>query len=1110
MRRRPSLSDACVPRLNRRARAITLAAAVGLIVDGGCRRNPTPFDRGESIEESKVDPTGKPSTGVPSAESARLQTPPGPNPVGSGPSVDRLLKDVLSTAPRETDRTVDASIRDRVRRFAVSSPHDVRVRYLTAALEILEGRSGASATFDADRSADELNAAAGEMFATGSADEHRGLVIATASLFERLPDWRLASEWWGRAVVSDARPELRERYAAALNRWGDRNGGNRELRMLSLSRPLTVDQLRCLMMPEQTFADIADRPTAEAVTLLRRSGRLNAVRALLANGDTAEALRVLRAAPSGEASTAAHHGLTGRVYAESRQSERLRQWWHDWGEDRNAPDHWNADQWFAAGALMQSCDGHPVAMRCFAEAVGREPGDGSPWRLWRRSAGALGRVDLVASIDRRVNGLNTCRTTCRRLLTGQAPPTVLIEMAESLRRIGRPLEATDWLIAASYRGVRSVPLPRLAAVRAEQVREQESDRSLPAVIERALSIEAADVPGRMIAALPAPTRGGHASPDRVTDPVRFVVASEDRGLDFRYVNKLGNGRERLKIHQAMGGGVAVVDYDRDGGPDLYFPQGGPSEQEADIRSDAHRPDRLLRHGGESSADVVPLPLFFRVTEAAGVADHRYSTAAHRGDWNQDGWDDIVVCNFGRNRLWINQGDGTFRPALIPEDPFRAAEGEVDGGPLTLTMAAAVADVDGDGLPDLYECNYLRDDAVFEPLDLDARGHVRVVPGPLQYRAAADRWFRRNTDGTVSAGAEVRPAGGDGPIEAGLNVVVGDFDGRRGLEVFVANDSYPNRLWRFERSTGDSVIATDLAVPAGVALGADGDPQACMGVAVADFDGDGAADLHVTNFAMQWSNLFTTRRDGADPKVSFSDSPDSDERGDGVVLRRDTVVSAGLADPTWAMTGFGTVDIDIHNDGRRDLVVGNGHVYDISHENVLFQMPHQLFLDSAAEASWRSADVVTSGGDSDNGGVNEFYRPALTRGVSAVDLNRDGREDFISVDLVEPARAFLSMPTETSSSTHWIRLHLVGRRSERSAVGAMVVAEIKDQNLNAHVTIGEGYAGESEAIVHLGCGAADRIDRITIRWPSGASWRAEDVPCDRTYLAVEGEAFWAFP
>ncbi len=506
---------------------------------------------------------------------------------------------------------------------------------------------------------------------------------------------------------------------------------------------------------------------------------------------------------------------------------------------------------------------------------------------------------------------------------------------------------------------------------------------------------------------------------------------------FQVASKPQN--QRFSIYQTLGGGVAVLDYDLDGACDLYFAQGA-----ADPPSFlGKQTNRLYRHADSTLRDV---------TLHSAATEYRYTMGVTSGDWNQDGFPDLVVANIGSNRLLINNGDGTFTSRLIGEHEHTHR----------VPASAAIADITGDGLPDIFQAYYIDDSTMAVKPPIDEKGNVLHNVSPNNFDPSPD-WLIEND---AAGGFIINEMPSQSDAGTGLGVIVTDFDGRAGNEVFVGNDSLPNHLWSRDDASGE---LSDVAALLGCAYGFTGGTTGAMGIAAGDFDKNGSLDLHVTNYENENSNLYLSHRG------SFQDRN----------------VQYKLGAVSKLLVGFGTQPIDVENDGRLDLVVTNGHIEDSLSNRGPFQQPLQLFRNVGDQFQLA---VVTD--------ASQYWSSQhVGRGLATLDFNRDGREDLVITHLGEPSALLLN---QTPSENHWLQLELIGVESERDAVGARIRIRFGDQESTDWVIAGDGYLSHNEAVVSFGLGNASRVDEIAIHWPSGHQQIIRDVPADRRLLVIENQ------
>ncbi len=500
------------------------------------------------------------------------------------------------------------------------------------------------------------------------------------------------------------------------------------------------------------------------------------------------------------------------------------------------------------------------------------------------------------------------------------------------------------------------------------------------------------------------------------------------------------------LPETLGPGCAFLDYDNDGWLDLLLLNGQdwPGHQRG--RSTM----RLLRNNRKGG--------FTDVTRAAGLDVEMYGMGVAVGDFNNDGFPDLYVTAVGQNRLFRNDGKGRF------VDVTNAAG---LGSRRALSTSALWFDYDRDGQLDLFVCNYVR----WSP-ELDVHcsldGKSKSYCTPEAYRGSTCWLFRNKGDGTfedVTAKSGIFDAS-----SKSLGVAMLDVDGNGWPDLFVANDTQPNKLYR---NNGNGSF-TESAVPLGVAFSEDGRARAGMGVDVGDYKRTGRPAIVVTNFDNEMMGLYEpVGRSG-----SFADR----------------AVAAGVGAATRQRLGFGCMFADFNLDGHLDLVAVNGHIDDtvrrsgrgISHEQVA-----NLFLN---DGSGRFRDVAAEVG-------REFAAPKIGRAVALGDYDRDGDLDLLITTNGGPAHLYRCDVTNGNRS---IRFRLEGRKSNRDAIGAVVQVFDASGMQMQMVKSGSSYLASSDRTLTFGLGRRAQVDRVAIFWPGGRADEFKNLAAGRTYLCVEGE------
>jgi hypothetical protein len=528
--------------------------------------------------------------------------------------------------------------------------------------------------------------------------------------------------------------------------------------------------------------------------------------------------------------------------------------------------------------------------------------------------------------------------------------------------------------------------------------------------------------------------------------IRFEDTAGKSGPKF----ELRNGAMGA-FHQPelMLGGVAVLDYNRDGCMDVFFTNGAamPSLK----KTGPQYSNRLFRndcHGG-----------FTDVTAEAGVAGEGYSAGVAVADYDNDGYPDIFVAGVNRNILYHNRGDGTF------EDVTEKAHlGGVDAryGKLW-SVAAAWVDVDNDGWLDLVVSNYVQWDPKIEPACGTPQRPLYCTPNA--YHDTPNQLFRNHRDGTFTDITESSGLGAQ--FGKGMGVAVADYDGDGLMDIFVANDSVPNFLFH---NLGHGKFE-EVGMLAGVALNDNGRPVASMGADFRDFDNDGRPDLIFTAMFNDTFQLF--RNVGGSPAFE------------------DATARAGLAVATRNLTGWGIGMFDFDNDGFKDVFTANAHFPGL--DALLAaetSLPNSVFRN---RGDGRFEDVSKTAGP-------DFQIAGQYRGVAFADFDNDGRLDAVVANVNGPARLYHNI---TPNAGHWLALKLTGTRSNRDGIGAEVAVTLgSGRKLYNHCTTSVGYASSSEPLVRFGLGGQAVAKLIRIRWPSGQVEELHDVAADRVVAVRE--------
>lgn len=711
------------------------------------------------------------------------------------------------------------------------------------------------------------------------------------------------------------------------------------------------------------------------------------------------------------------------------------------------PEHpWHPEIWIVRGLWARMHQENRVAIRCFGEALSRDPNH----RLACYQLGQLlkdaGSVKLSNDCFARASRLEQLAYLVDRIYENPQAVHLLAEAAVLTESLGRYWEAWGWANGsvltnpsdAKSSSIKHRIQPRLTANLPQTHPESQLAGRLNLPLEPLPDWRRVS-PGK-----------GHKDISRqevVGNGVHFVEISQDSGLQFLYDNGHEPGSQTSRMLESMGGGVAVTDFDLDGWPDLYFTQAGPWQISAPQK---RPPDQFFRNQfGSRLVDI---------TSASHLGDCEFSQGCSVGDIDADGFPDVYVANIGSNVLYLNQGDGTFEN-VTPRAGFEGTK---------WTTSCAIVDLNGDCLPEIYDVNYLNfQDA---PRTLCVRGEEARTCGPGSFTAEPDQLFLNLGDGGFRE--ITRSSGIDVPNGKGLGIVVADFAGTGQLCLFVANDSVPNFFFvPVPSSERDVLTFSNQALLSGLALNQDGLSAAWMGVAAGDVNRDGLVDLFCTTYADQAKSLFLQDKLG----MVFTDS----------------IIQSGLKSPTWKALGFGTQFLDADLDGWLDIVTTNGHVFDLSHKNQAYQMAPQFFR-NRGKAQFQEVPPEEIG--------PFFSGKYLGRGLAKLDWNRDGREDFVVSHML--ARAAL-VENRTVASGHFLSLHLIGTHCNREAIGSRVTLRVGNQSWTHQLTAGDGYQAANQRALHFGVGNSVVIDKLTIEWLHGNPTSFTNVKTNSHWIAIEG-------
>jgi len=794
-------------------------------------------------------------------------------------------------------------------------------------------------------------------------------------------------------------------------------------------------------------------------------------------GQVAEATRLLQQVLQQFPQLVEAHVQMGNIWLQS-QPDQLAAW------ERTLPsaaaEH--PDTWMIRGQWAREDRQIPLATTCFATAVRIEPNHLAALNALSQSLHALGHDEHARTIAQRAAQLEKLAFQLERIMSDEwtvrrSPTNSNLQYSQPKRieniaaaanmtsELGRTWEAYAW---TQYGLSLNATEPNLLALQQQlrTARSPRAPRTQSSLVSddwlKSLQLPQWPIGDALLEPLAVakthnktPNAGGpQTGPTDAFNPgsgdVRF---DESAGvLDFTYFSARDNFSDGRRMFEFTGGGVGILDYDLNGWPDMFLAQGCTWPFDG---SDHAHVDQLRRNLGLNQGQV----LLENVSQAARIAESAFGQGVAVGDVNNDGFDDVYVCNFGHNQLWLNQGDGTFQDAasLVPQTAP------------SWTASAAIADLNGDGSAEIYDANYVQGaDVATRRCQL---GGMPRACAPLNFQPAKGRLLMADEHGSFQdvSGDVISATCREGNA---LGVCVFRLKGEKLPSVFIANDQVANIMFRTQQDPRSplGIRLEDQAVLMGLAYDNQGKAQACMGVAADDFNGDGAIDLFVTNYYDEANTLYAQL-----PHESFVDISSS----------------AGIVAPSLKMLGFGTQAIDAQLDGTADLLVLNGHIDDMTHMGTPFRMPAQ-YLSGNRQARFSELSSRTLG--------DYFQRDRLGRALAWLDVDCDGRQDFIATELDGPTR----LVRNVSDSGHFLSLRLVGTQSHRDAIGAEAIITIGGRTITKQLTAGCGYMATNQRTLHFGCGAAEQIEQLDIYWPSGLKHTHRDLPTNSHWLAVESQ------
>ena len=854
-------------------------------------------------------------------------------------------------------------------------------------------------------------------------------------------DWQMALERYeaaeqGYRKILNAVPaasNAHRQLAYLYNRQGRRHEAATHIRELCKLGNIKQDELHALMVIGHAIFNDPNEPAPNDRPYFP-IGPAAQARVFYTAGRFQKAVETLDdevQRPDVKPSVLAFYGL---LASEAQDDARFK-WWKS-AVNESTQNY--AEFWAALGADLLGKQEFEPAIRALAEAIDRDPTDANSMRRINQALTAIGENALAEKwMDRYVRQREVTLAS-NKIGESQTPPLDLYEtVCTGLEALDRPLEAVTWRLFQSLQERKSQDaLQSLDRVRKKIIA---SETSFPSQQQRlcGLELETYALPKLDFSSQGSPTLPKQAASTFVATKAVFEDVAESVGLSHTYQVAAEEQPFRFALFQSLGGGAAALDYNRDGWVDVFLAQGGVAPKNGEAKE-----SNLLYSNQDGR--------FSDVTMVSQLVDRRYSIGVTSGDWNQDGFPDLVVNDIGRKLLLINNGDGTFARTEFDVDPKLEI----------LASSVAMGDVTGDQLPDLVALHYVKDASMLDRPEVGDDGNILTV-SPASFVPGVDQITVNGGDGSMKP---VLVSDTEKAKSTGLGVVIANWDSKPGNDIFVGNDIRPNHLW----VRGDGNTWTDVAPIRGCAYGHGGTSTASMGIAVADFDRNGFQDIHITNFYQESASLFMNR------EGNF----------------QDRCVQFGIQRDSSSVLGFGCQAIDYDNDSLPDLAVTNGNIEKAPGEP-LEQSP-QLFANTGKKFA------LTPVRDSSNYWQGKY----LGRGMMRFDFDQDGKEDLLVTHLGKPTALIAN---RTPNQNHYLTIQLVGVTNERDAVGTKITITAGDLTRSAWLVGGDGYLCRNEATIHFGLGSKTTIDELVVTWPSGTTQAFHDLDTDARVMIVENSS-----
>ncbi len=711
-----------------------------------------------------------------------------------------------------------------------------------------------------------------------------------------------------------------------------------------------------------------------------------------------------------------------------------------WSSQRPEGYAKHPEYWYIYGRLQARAGNIDFAAGCFLEAIQLDRRHVAAMQALAQCTMELGHLDIALEIREQAGKWVRIKDLALQIQRGQGKREEYVEIANLYRELKDEVGAFGWDSIVLVNEQQPIP-DELKQVQQVLRTTGKYENEL---LDRVAALDLPMLSETQEDELFWTTIASISTSETDSDPNFLPILLRDRaaelGLTAAYDNGAKPGRGWMTT-EGLGGGVSVLDFDRDGWPDLFYAQAGDAALKADAK---YLPTQLYRSMASHG--------FNEIAAQARVADLGFGQGVGVADLDQDGFSDLLLAHIGGIRWYLNLGDGTFEEMPLPQA----------SRPAHWNSSIQAADLNGDTYPDIVQCAYIHGNDVYSRTCPTTQNSNLLFCHPKRFESGKSRiLYSDGQGGWTVAPARLLESLVDGYA---LGSLITDLDGRGGNDVFIANDVSPNHLLLAQR-TSVGYEFNECATSAGVAVDALGRAQASMGIACGDQNRDGLLDLIVTNFRYEDSTLY------------LQTSP-------GVFIDGTRASRLGVATSEWLSFGCQLSDLD--NDGWLDFVTVNGHIDHLDP----WKMPPQVLRNERGKFRWLRKPSPGAYFDVDNVG----------RSLTLIDFNRDGRMDSVVTHLDRPT-ALLANESQRQGN-HFIQLELVGTTSERDAIGAMVRLGSGRERWIAPVSVGDGFYGTNERLVHVGLGRIDKVEWMEIVWPSGRTERFEDLDCDARYHVVE--------